>query len=269
VGGSAGKTGAAVLAAEGAVAAGAGLVTVAHPESLGQIFEIKLTEAMTLGYADDGRACLGEAAVPELLAELQTRDVLVIGPGLGSARTTGAALEALLSASAAPAVVDADGLNAFADRPESLRADGARVLTPHPGEMARLLACATPEVQADRIGAARELARRCDAIVVLKGARTVIADPGGEVLVNPTGGPGLATGGTGDVLAGTIGALLGQGLGPFEAAGLGAYIHGRAGERSGLVGTAGSLATALPSVLAELRNAAAGDDGPGTLRRFS
>jgi NAD(P)H-hydrate epimerase len=268
VGGSEGKTGAAVLAAEGALRTGAGLVTVAAPRALNAVFEAKLTEAMTLVYEDAGRACLVQSALSELLDAAAQRDVLVIGPGVGAAPETRAAVAALLSASPGPAVVDADALNAFAGRPEALAAEGARVLTPHPGEMGRLLGRENSRVQADRVGAARELAQRADAVAVLKGARTVVAAPDGEVRVNPTGGPALASGGTGDVLAGAIAALLGQGLAPFDAATLGAWLHGRAGDRHGPLALAGDVARAIPLVLEELRAGAEEADGSGALRRF-
>ena len=268
IGGSEGKTGAAVLAAEGALRAGAGLVTVAAPRALNAVFEAKLTEAMSLVYEDGGRACLLESAVDELLLAAAQRDVLVLGPGVGSAAETQAAVGALLAASPVPAVVDADGLNAFTGRPEGLVAEGARVLTPHPGEMGRLLGRESAEVQADRVAAARELARRAQAVTVLKGARTVIAAPDGQVRVNPTGGPALASGGTGDVLAGVIAALLGQGLGPLDAATLGAWLHGRAGDRHGPLALASDVARAVPRVVEELRAGAEQADGSGALRRF-
>ena len=268
VGGSEGKTGAAVLAAEGALRSGAGLVTVAAPRALNGVFEAKLTEAMSLVYEDAGHACLLESAVPELLEAATERSVLVLGPGLGTAPGTQAAIAALLTASPVPTVVDADGLNAFAGRPEDLVAEGARVLTPHPGEMGRLLGRENAEVQADRVAAARELAQRADAVAVLKGARTVGAAPDGELRVNPTGGPALASGGSGDVLAGVIAGLLGQGLAPLDAATLGAWLHGRAGDRHGPLALAGDVARAIPLAFEELRAGVEEADGSGALRRF-
>ena len=158
----------------------------------------------------------------------------------------------------APLVLDADGLNIVAGTGTLRERAGPTVVTPHPGEMARLLGCETAEVQADRLGAARRLARSEGVVVVLKGARTVIAAPDGGAAISPTGNPGMATGGTGDVLAGIVGALLGQGLGPFDAAVLGVFAHGAAGDRvaarRGEVGLlASDLLAELPPTLAELQ----------------
>lgn len=261
VAGSEGKTGAAALACEGALRAGAGLVTAAAPRTLNPIFELKLTEAMSLPCDDEGAGRFGAASLAQLRSAADERDVLVLGPGLGTADETVRAVEQLIGGLRRPAVIDADGLNAFAGRAGSLRGPGPRVLTPHPGEMARLLDRPSAAVQADRVGAARELAGLTGGVVALKGARTVVANPEGEVYVNPTGGPGLATGGTGDVLAGVIGGLLAQGLQPLDAAALGAYVHGRAGERAGPVAVAGGVAAAIPAVLGELAAARAGRDG--------
>jgi NAD(P)H-hydrate epimerase len=154
-----------------------------------------------------------------------------------------------------PFVVDADGLNHLAkDLNAAHAAGGALVLTPHPGEAARLLGSTTAEIQADRVGAARRLATAANAVVVLKGARTIVCAPDGTAGINTTGNPGMATGGTGDVLAGVIGALLAQGLAPYEAARAGAFVHGRAGDLAaaalGPVGiTAGDLISHLPAAL--------------------
>ncbi len=268
VAGSLGKTGAACLAAEGALRAGAGLVTAAAPASQQPILAQKLTEAMTQALPERGDGCLDAAAVGELVASAAGRDALVVGPGLGTAPHTLRAVEALLAAARVPAVVDADGLAAFAGRPEGLRGPAPRVLTPHPGELARLLGRTTEAVLADRVGAARDLARASASVVVHKGARSVIATPAGDVRVNPTGGPGLATGGTGDVLAGVIGALLGSGLAPFDAAALGAYLHGAAVEPLGEVGVlAGDVARAIPDAWRRLATHETGD-GDDLLRRF-
>lgn len=252
-GGSVGKTGAPTLAALGALRAGAGLVTAAIPARLNAIFEQKLTEAMTVPVADTLAGSFADAAGKEILRELESRDALVIGPGAGTSPGTARAVERILSEARVPAVVDADGLNAFAGRPERLRGPGPRVLTPHPGELGRLLARSTAQVLADRMQSARELARRAHAVVVAKGARTLCVSPDGAVWVNPTGGPGLATGGTGDVLAGVIGGLLAQGLEPLDAARLGVYLHGRAGDLGLAVGgLASEVATRVPLAWAEL-----------------
>ena len=268
VGGGEGKAGAAALSAHGALRSGAGLVTVASPRSVYAILAIKLTEAMTLPLADEGRGVLLETALADLLREARARDVLVVGPGLGRDPSTERAVHGLLAQLERPAVVDADALNAFEGRAEALRGPAPRVLTPHPGEAARLLGSATSEVQADRAAAARELARRTHACVVLKGARSAIALPDGTLLVNPTGGPALAAGGSGDVLSGTIGALLAQGLDAFEAAALGTYLHGRAGEGARMGRLASEVADAIPAAWHALAARSRDPHEPGDLVPF-
>ena len=275
VAGSEGKTGAAVLAAQGSLRAGAGLVTVACPRSLNPILEMKLTEAMTLVVEDHGRGRLGEDGLETLRVASADRDVLVVGPGLGLDQATVHLLEQFLRDLRQPAVVDADGLNAFAGRPDALRGAGARVLTPHPGEAARLLERSVGEIQADRVAATRELAARADAVVVLKGARSIVASPDGELRVNPTGGPALASGGTGDVLSGVIAGLLSHGLSPFDAASAGVFLHGLAGDLGPCVGeVAGAVCERIPEawsvVLApeEASDTRAPLGGAGVLRRF-
>jgi NAD(P)H-hydrate epimerase len=243
----------------GALRAGAGLVTLGAVDALNPIYETRLVEAMTLP--------LGERLDARLLgAAADERDVMVIGPGLGSDPSTADVVCSLLASVERPAVVDADALNAFAGRPEELRGAGPRILTPHPGEAARLLG----RPVADRVADARELADRSGAVCVLKGARTLVAAPGGDaVRVNPTGGPGLASGGTGDVLSGVIGALLAQGLEPLDAAAAGVYLHGRAGEQGGRVGgLAGEVAARIPAVWSQLTRAESEADESGGLRRF-
>jgi NAD(P)H-hydrate epimerase len=275
VAGSEGKTGAAVLAAQGALRAGAGLVTVACPRALNPILEMKLTEAMTLVIDDQGEGRLGRDALEPLKQASAERDVLVVGPGLGLHEATVHLLESFLRDLRQPAVVDADGLNAFAGRPEALRGAGARILTPHPGEAGRLLQRSVAEIQADRVAAVRELAERADAVVVLKGARSLVASPEGELLVNPTGGPGLASGGTGDVLSGVIAGLLSHGLSPFDAGGAGVFLHGLAGDLGPSVGeVAGAVCERIPDAWSVvLAPEEAGDSreplgGAGVLRRF-
>jgi NAD(P)H-hydrate epimerase len=255
VAGSPGKTGAAHLALTGALRGGAGLVTLAARPDVFPLALAGRPEAMSVALPGDGP--LGPADLGALLAAARDVDALVIGPGIPRGPETGDALRALLGRAGKPAVVDADGLNALADRPELLAGLGAPlVLTPHPGEMARLCGRTTGEVQADRIGIAADRARAWGATVVLKGARTVVADPDAAPAVIPTGNAGLATGGTGDVLAGLCGALLAGGL-PAPAAGrVGAWVHGRAGDlaavRLGERGLlAGDLGEAIGAVWAE------------------
>jgi hydroxyethylthiazole kinase-like uncharacterized protein yjeF len=262
VAGSEGKTGAAALAAAGAARAGAGLVTVACPAGLNDILEVKLTEAMTAPVADTTERALAASAEDACLALAAERDVVGAGPGVGRGRETQALLRALAKRLERPLVIDADGLFAFAGEPEVLRGRrGPTVLTPHPGEAARLLGRNAAAINRDRVGAARELARASGAIAVLKGAATVVADPEGRVAVNPTGGPALASGGTGDVLTGLVCGYLAQGVAPFDAAALAVYVHGAAADRlarqcggAGLL--AGDLARAVPSTSRELRRRA-------------
>jgi ADP-dependent NAD(P)H-hydrate dehydratase / NAD(P)H-hydrate epimerase len=265
--GSEGKTGAAALAAEGALRAGAGLVTLAVPRGVHTILEVKTTEAMTLPLDDGEGASLAASAAARLLSEARARDALVVGPGLGTREGTVRCVRELLERYPGPAVVDADALNAFAGAPEALRGPGPRVLTPHPGEMGRLLGRTSAQVEADRPGAVRELAARSGAVSLLKGARTLISEPAGQLRINATGGPGLASGGSGDVLSGVLGALLGQGLDPFDAAALAAYLHGRAGELRPIGLLAHEMAAELPRVWSALGSEAEGDVCPG-LRRF-
>jgi NAD(P)H-hydrate epimerase len=275
VAGSEGKTGAAALAAQGSLRGGAGLVTVACPRSLNPILEIKLTEAMSFPVEDRGAGRLTKEGLETLRQESDRHDALVVGPGLGLHEGTLRLVERLLPEIRLPVVVDADGLNAFADHPEALQGAGARVLTPHPGEAARLLGRTVNEVQADRVAAVRELAARAEAVVVLKGARSLVAGTDGELRVNPTGGPGLASGGTGDVLAGLIAGLLAQGLSPFDAASAGVYLHGLAGDLGPPVGgLAGSVSDRIPEAWAALSAPDGAGCGPplpgvaGVLRRF-
>lgn len=259
VGGSIGKTGALLLAAEGALRSGAGLVTLAAAASLDPILAAGSREAMSLPVPDAGGGVLAEAAADALLEAAADRTSLVVGPGLGTAPETARAVERLLAGCERPVVVDADALNVFAGRPADLQSRAVRVLTPHPGEMARLLSLEVARVQRDRVAAARALARSSGAVVLLKGSRSLTCTPEGEILVNPTGGPGLAIGGTGDVLAGCLAALLAQGLAPFEAASLAAYLHGLAGDLGpGVGGTAGALAARLPDAWEALAGAGLG-----------
>jgi hydroxyethylthiazole kinase-like uncharacterized protein yjeF len=258
IAGSRGKTGAAVLAARGALRAGAGLVTVLCAESLEPIVVAALPEAMTLGLPEEGGAIAAAAAAPALRA-LSGFDAAILGPGLGTSAGTVAFLERIVRGSAIPMLADADCLNAFARRPAVFaRRRAPTVLTPHPGEAGRLLGRSAKQIQASRLEAARTLARRSRSVVLLKGANTLIAAPRGETIVNPTGTPLLATAGSGDVLAGMIGALLAAGLAAPAAALAGAFLHGAAAEElEPRLGDAGLLAhevaDAVPSVRRALR----------------
>jgi NAD(P)H-hydrate epimerase len=226
--GSTGHTGAAALAGEAAVRSGAGLVTVAVPSSLNQIFEIKLTEAMTLPLDDMGRGYMGCGSLPEIFAGVVGKNVIAIGPGLSRQPDTAELVRYLLETISLPMVLDADGLNALSENLSVLarRKSPLLIMTPHPGEMSRLTGLSVKEIEADRVGIARNFAMQNDIYLVLKGARTVIAAPDGRIAINSSGNPGMASGGMGDVLTGVIASLLGQGYGAFEAACLSVFIHG-------------------------------------------
>lgn len=254
IAGSPGKTGAAALCAEAAVRSGAGLVTVAVPASLNAIIEMKITEAMSLPVADGGSGYMSVDAWVDLSGAIERSTALAIGPGLSTESGTSDLFFKLIKETALPIVIDADGLNMLAKNPAALKSSKSKaVLTPHPGEMSRLLGISTAAVQEDRIGAAKKLAALTGAVVVLKGARTIIADPSGTFAVNPNGNSGMASGGTGDALTGIIGALLAQGMEPFAAASAGTWIHGCAGDlaakRYGETALkAGDIIEALPEV---------------------
>jgi ADP-dependent NAD(P)H-hydrate dehydratase / NAD(P)H-hydrate epimerase len=269
--GSQGKSGAAALAAAGAGRAGAGLVTIACAEGLNAILEIKCTEAMTAPLPETAGHALGAAAERPLLELAEARDAVALGPGLGRAEETLALVRRVAAKIERPLVLDADAILAFADGPVALaRRPGATILTPHPGEAAALLGRPSAALNADRPAAARELAERTGCVVILKGAATVTAEAGGgRLAVNPTGGPWLATGGTGDVLTGMVAGLLAQGVAPFEAAALAVFAHGLAADRAaaargpaGLL--AGDVADALPAALESLRRAAAAGSRVGS-----
>jgi hydroxyethylthiazole kinase-like uncharacterized protein yjeF len=255
--GSEGKTGAAALAAEGGLRAGAGLVTLGIAASLNDIMEVKITEAMTLPLPEAGEArALGREAFAPIREFLRDKDVLALGPGLGTHPETRELVRRLVQELPHPMVVDADGVNALAAADAVFPAAGPRILTPHPGEMARLVGNTVPEVQDHRLEMAREAAAKLNVVLVLKGAQTVVADPAGRVSLNPTGNPALASGGTGDVLTGLIGGYLAQGLSPWDAARLGVYLHGLAADYfAGNLGPrsliAGDLVRIFPEVVAE------------------
>jgi len=252
VAGSPGMTGAAALCASAALRSGAGLVTLAVPEGVHQVMEMKLTEVMTrpLPQTSEGTLSL-KASV--MIAELSGGfDVLALGPGLSTHEETVKVTRELVSDLLIPMVIDADGLNAMAGHTHLFAGREAPfVLTPHPGELARLLDKGVQEIQGDRIGTAREAAAKWGAVVVLKGAGTVIAEPAGAVRVNTTGNPGMATAGMGDVLTGCVASFVAQGASAFEAAVAGAYFHGHAADLAaqidGEVGMlAGDVARHLP-----------------------
>jgi NAD(P)H-hydrate epimerase len=229
VGGTPGLTGAVCLAAAGALRSGAGHVAVAVPEPSGAVVESKLTSPVKLRLSATKDGALTPDAVEEVLEAATRADVVVLGPGLGRADSTCEAVRALIARLDCPMLVDADALYALGDDLSSIAARVApTILTPHSAEAARLLGCTPELVDADRITAARSLAAG-GATAVLKGPATLIAEAG-RIVVNPTGGPGLATLGTGDVLSGVIGAMLARGMLAIDAAALGVYLHGAAGD---------------------------------------
>lgn len=223
--GSRGFTGAAYLAAMGALRSGAGLVFLGVPESIHAIEAVKLNEAIVFPLPDE-KGALSEAAVPEILERLPKMDAVLIGPGLGISAHTKAVLLAVLEQYSGPVVVDADGITLMAAHKDILRGrTSPTVLTPHAGEFARL----GYSVGEDRVASAEAAVRDLGCVMLLKGHDTVITD-GQTTYINPTGNPGMAVGGSGDVLAGIITALIGQGIGPLEAAAMGAWLHGAAGD---------------------------------------
>lgn len=228
IAGSTGKTGAAALCANAAVRAGSGLVTLAVPESLHHILEMKTTEAMTVPLPDSISGHLASSAYPAIVSLLHNKDVLAIGPGIDRRPGTVALVHTLVESVDLPLVIDADGLNALSTDISVLKRKKSDtvILTPHPGEMARLLGTSIPDVDAIRISVAQEFARTHGIFLVLKGARTIIAAPDGAAAINGSGNPGMASGGMGDVLTGIIASLLGQGYGPWDACRLGVFIHG-------------------------------------------
>ncbi len=232
IAGSTGKSGAAALCANAAVRAGSGLVTLGVPERLNPILEVKTTEAMTVPLPDSGDGHLAGRAFHEIVRLLEGRDVLAIGPGIDRRPETVELVRNLAETVELPMVIDADGLNALATDMTVLKwnRSTATVLTPHPGEMARLLGAPLPPEQADRIQLCREFATSHDVYLVLKGARTIVASPDGSIAINSSGNPGMASGGMGDVLTGIIAALIGQGHEVWEACCLGVFIHGHAAD---------------------------------------
>ena len=243
--GSAGKTGAAALAAKAALRIGAGLVTVGVPASVNDILEAKLLEVMTVPLPDTKARTLGRAGFDRILGFIQSRTAVAIGPGLSTNPETVEVVQSLMKHLDRPSVLDADALNALASRASLLtECKTPPILTPHPGEMARLEVGATSQsVNADRLGTARRFARERGVFVVLKGARTVVARPDGLLMVCPTGNPGMATAGTGDVLTGMLVGLLAQGVPSWEAACAATYLHGAAGDlAAGRLGFAGMIA---------------------------
>lgn len=246
--GSRGYTGAAFFAAMGALRSGAGLVFLGVPESIYGIEAVKLNEPVIFPLPDEsGR--LSADAVPEILTRLPQMDAVLVGPGLGQSEGTLAVVRAVLEKAECPVVVDADGINVLSAHRDLLRGRKLpTILTPHDGEFARLGGV----IGEDRMAAAAALAEELGCTVLLKGHETCVTD-GADGYINPTGNPGMAVGGSGDVLAGVITALLGAGLPPLEAAACGAWLHGAAGDRCAAeLGQYGMLPTDMLSALPRL-----------------
>jgi hydroxyethylthiazole kinase-like uncharacterized protein yjeF len=231
IAGSVGMTGAAILAAQAAGRSGAGLIYVATPASLNPILEVRLTEAVTIPLACGDGLHLDELSLDGAREWIARVDVVALGPGIGQHSSTKRFVQTLLAEIDLPLILDADGINALTELPQQLKQRRApTLLTPHPGEMSRLIKSTPQEVQRSRIQTARSFAREHNVVLVLKGARTLIAEPSGQIFVNPTGNTGLAKGGSGDVLTGLIAGFAAQGLPLRDAAVCGVYLHGVAGD---------------------------------------
>jgi NAD(P)H-hydrate epimerase len=231
IAGSVGKTGAATMASEAALRMGAGLVTLAVPKSLNSIMEVKLTEVMTEPLPETAKQTLSLRAFNAILRLCENKKAVILGPGIGTYKETQSLVLKLIKTLDLPIILDADGLTSLAAQPKTLLATKRPlILTPHPGEMARLIQSTTQEVQEDRIGVSRNFSQSHRVYLTLKGHRTLIATPKGEVFINPTGNPGMASGGTGDVLTGMIGGLICQGFEILPSLQISVYLHGLAGD---------------------------------------
>ena len=257
--GSVGKTGAAILAAKGALRSGCGLVSLCVPYDLNVIFETNLVEAMTIPLPNSA-SIINMSDLQVISRHLEGKKAVVLGPGLGTDKRTADLVIHLYHTLRLPMVLDADALNILAEHRSQLKPpSGPRILTPHPGELARLIDATTGEIQNNRLKAARTASaafnrdKNGDVIIVLKGDGTVIASSDGNAMINTSGNPGMATGGMGDVLSGVIGALICQGFSCLQAAGAGVFLHGSAGDylyqETGYGYTATELADNIPSTL--------------------
>lgn len=258
VGGSRGMSGAAALAAAAALRTGAGLVYIAAPESLANIIDRKITEGVVLPMPESGGA-LCETALPALVERAARVDAMVLGPGIGLTDGVRKIVAGLLRSVNAPLIIDADALNVVSAAPGILsKTRRPAIVTPHAGEMARLTSLSAADVQGARLETAVGFARQRKTITLLKGAYSIIASPRGEVRINPTGNPGMATAGSGDVLSGIIGALAARGVEPFDAAAAGAWLHGAAGDLAAATAgqrgmTASDIVRKIPAALMALK----------------
>jgi len=258
IAGSSGYTGAAYLTSQAALFSGSGLVTLACGKTIYPIMAVKLTEVMVKPFFETKDSSLSLLAEKELLAFIERCDAVAIGPGISQNKETQQLVRSLAGKLNKKTVIDADGINAFAGNLDALKkAKIPLVMTPHPGEMARLIGKDVAEVQEMRKDIAMNFSREYNTVLALKGHETVVADPKGELYINNTGNAGMASGGMGDVLTGMIASFLGQDVEPFAAASLGVYLHGLAGDMAakekGLLSlTATDLLNKLPDVLKRL-----------------
>jgi NAD(P)H-hydrate epimerase len=259
ISGSVGLTGAAAMTSLAALRAGAGLVTLGVPKSLSDLMEAKLTEVMKLPLAETEGRSLAERAFDEIVGFIKpAKYILAIGPGLSRNPETAGLVKRVVSDIDSPMVIDADGLNNLGPNTDALKKrTSPTIITPHWGEMARLLDTTIEGIEKDQVGTARRATAHFRAVVVLKSARTLVADPEGNVYINPTGNSGMATAGSGDVLTGIIAGLMAQGASPVEAAVAGVYVHGMAGDlgaevkgKMGLI--AGDILESVPEALKRL-----------------
>ncbi len=231
IAGSPGKTGAAALCANAAMRCGTGLVTLGVPREINPILESLVIEPMTVPLPQTPDGALSDTGLAPIQALLKGKQVLALGPGIGTGTATQTLVQQLVKTTRQPLVIDADGINCIADHLELIKARKApTVLTPHPGEMAGLTKKTTREVQADRIGIGSQFAREYQVILVLKGAQTLVCFPDGRTFICPTGNPGMASGGMGDVLTGMIAGFIAQGFTVEAAAMAGVFIHGLCGD---------------------------------------
>ncbi|MCD6319023.1 NAD(P)H-hydrate dehydratase [Candidatus Aerophobetes bacterium] len=260
IAGSRGMTGAGALASLAALRVGAGLVTLGIPCSLNPILEMKLTEVMTLPLPETEEGTLSLKALDKICQFARRCKALVLGPGLSTQEETKELVKKIMVSLKIPLVLDADGITALAENTKLIAQYPAPlIITPHPGELSRLLSISIPEVQKDRIFSSKILAEKTGKIAILKGARTVITDEQGNSWVNSTGNPGMASGGSGDVLSGILGGFLVQGMGPLMAAKIGVYLHGLSAdlvvkEKGQLSLIAGDILENIPQAIRSLKN---------------
>ena len=258
--GSPGKTGAAAMAAMSAMRAGAGLVTIGLPRGINPVLEVLILEAMTFPLPETNEGMLDEASFDQIMQLISGKRCFAIGPGLGNALETKRLVRRIIQESTVPLVIDADGINSLEGHTEILHNLKAPVvLTPHPGEMARLVNSTAGDIQKDRTGFARDFAEKFNTHLILKGAKTVIAHPDGSVFINSTGNSGMASGGMGDVLTGIIAGLITQGYSSEAAAHAGVFLHGAAAdslsEKTGPFGfLASDVISAIPGQIRHLAN---------------